>query len=43
MKYNAVFKLCHGKLGASPKVSRPKNPKQDPEKLETFKKKRLKI
>ena len=38
MKYNAVFKLCHDKLGASPKVSRPKNPKQAPEALETFKK-----
>jgi transposase len=42
MKYKAVFKLCHNKLGASPKVSRPMNPKQDIEKAETFKKKPLK-
>jgi len=40
--YKTVFNICYYKLGASPKVSRPKNPKQDPEKLEEFKKKHLK-
>ena len=38
LPYKTVFRICHDKLGASPKVSRPKNPKQDPEKLEEFKK-----
>jgi len=38
LPYKTVFRICHDKLGASPKVSRPRNPKQDPEKLEEFKK-----
>ena len=39
MKYKAVFRLCHQVLHASPKVSRPKNPKQNIEDVEAFKKK----
>ena len=37
--YQSIFKICHYKLGASPKVVRPVNPKQDLEKVEEFKKK----
>ena len=37
--YKTVFRICHDKLGARPKVSRPKNPKQDEEELELLKKK----
>lgn len=42
LNYAVVFNICSYKLGAKPKVSRPKNPKQDKEKLNEFKKKNLK-
>lgn len=41
LPYHTVFRICHDKLKASPKVPRPRNPKQDPEKLEVFKKNSL--
>lgn len=34
----ALFYTVHIKLGASPKVARPRNPKQDPATVEAFKK-----
>lgn len=38
LSYKQVFRVCHDKLGASPKVPRPQNPLQDKELLEDFKK-----
>ena len=38
MPYKTVFSLCHDKLGASPKVCRPLNPKQNKGNFESFKK-----
>lgn len=39
LPYKTVFDICHYKLGTSPKVARPRNPEQDLEKVEAFKKK----
>lgn len=38
LNYEAVFWYVNRKLGARPKVARPKNPKQDPQRVESFKK-----
>lgn len=42
VSYAVVFRVCHDQLNASPKVPRPRNPKQDPDQVEAFKKTSLK-
>ena len=43
VSYAIVFRVCHDQLKASPKVPRPRNPKQDPAQVEAFKKTSLKL
>lgn len=42
VSYQMVFRVCHYQIKASPKVPRPRNPKQDPAQVEAFKKTSLK-